>query len=69
MMQEIGLLLNNSYSEEWRMECEARYVLSIPKEQRKNYLADVESKRGKEPRLQLEQEILRLWTNKKQQKA
>lgn len=65
MMQEIGLLLNNSYSEEWRMECEARYVLSIPKEQRKNYLADVESKRGKEPRFQLEQEILRLWKNKK----
>lgn len=47
------------------MECEARYVLSIPKEQRKNYLADVESKRGKEPRLQLEQEILRLWKDKK----
>ena len=61
MMQELGLLLNNSYSEEWRMECEARYVLSIPKDKRKLYLADVEAKRGKEPREQLEKEILRLW--------
>lgn len=65
MMQELGLLLNNFYSEEWRMECEARYVLSIPKEKRKMYLADVESKRGKESRVQLEGEILRLWKNKK----
>ena len=65
MMQEIGLLLNNSYSEEWRMECEARYVLSIPKDKRKLYLADVETKRGKEPRELLEKEILRLWKKNK----
>ncbi len=65
MMQELGLLLNNSYSEEWRMECEARYVLSIPKEKRKLYLADVESKRGTESREQLEKEILILWKSKK----
>lgn len=52
-------------SEEWRMECEARYVLSIPKEQRKNYLADVEDKRGKEARLTLEVEIMKQWKNKK----
>ena len=68
-MQEIGLLLNNFYSEEWRMECEARYVLSIPKEKRKLYLADVESKRGQESRLQLEKEILRLWKDKKYNKV
>lgn len=68
-MQELGLLLNNYYSEEWRMECEARYVLSIPKEHRKNYLADVESKRGKESREQLEKEILRIWKDKKSNKA
>ena len=64
-MQEIGLLLNNFYSEEWRMECEARYVLSIPKDKRKLYLADVETKRGKEPRELLEKEILRLWKKSK----
>jgi hypothetical protein len=51
------------------MECEARYVLSIPKEKRKLYLADVESKRGQESRLQLEKEILRLWKDKKYNKA
>ena len=64
-MQELGLLLNNSYSEEWRMECEARYVLNMIKQNRKLYLADVEDKRGKKSREQLEQEIMRLWTNKK----
>ena len=68
-MQELGLLLNNFYSEEWRMECEARYVLSIPKEKRKLYLMDVETKRGKEPRQQLEKEIMRLWTKTKSTKA
>lgn len=64
-MQELGLLLNNFYSDEWRIECEARYVFSIPKEKRKLYLADVESKRGQESRLQLEKEILRIWKDKK----
>lgn len=64
-MQELGLLLNNYYSEEWRMECEARYVLSIPKQERQNYLADVEGKRGKEARLTLEAEIMKQWKNKK----
>lgn len=69
MMQELGLLLNNFYSEEWRMECEARYVLSIPKEKRKLYLADVEGKRGKQARLELESEIMKQWTDKKSTKA
>ena len=63
-MQELGLLLNNYYSEEWRMECEARYVLSRPLNDRKLYLADVQDKRGEKARLQLEAEILRLWKNK-----
>ena len=47
------------------MECEARYVLNMIKQNRKLYLADVEDKRGKKSREQLEQEIMRLWTNKK----
>jgi hypothetical protein len=64
-MQQIGMLLNNTYSEEWRLECEAKYVLSIPKNERKAYLITIEDKRGKEAREKLEKEILRIWNKKK----
>lgn len=65
MTQEIKLLLKDFYSEEWRKECEARYVLSKPLNDRRKYLADVEEKRGKESRFELEKEITRLWAEMK----
>lgn len=35
-------------AEEWRAECEARYVLSLqPLEKRRAWIADIERKRGK----------------------
>ena len=65
MTQEIKSLLKDYYSEEWRKECEARFVISMPLVNRRKYLADVEEKRGEESRVDLEQEILRLWQTKK----
>lgn len=34
------------YSEAWRLECEARHVLTYPLEKRREYLASIEKRRG-----------------------
>lgn len=45
----------SNYSEEWRHECEARYVARLPtKAERHGYLGQVESFRGREARLDLQ---------------
>lgn len=52
----------DSASESWRAECEARHVLRLPsKQHRLDYLARVESKRGKASRDALEALGLALW--------
>lgn len=38
----------SSISEEWRLECEARHLLKMPLEQRREALSVREVKRGKE---------------------
>lgn len=44
----------DSNSEAWRMECEARSILSLPtKSRRHEYLAKVEAKRGQVKRYEL----------------
>lgn len=48
-------------TEQHRMECEAREVLSWPKGDRTNYLALVERRRGPEASQLLKDEIMRQW--------
>jgi len=52
-----------------RKQCEARFALSMPLQTRRLYLADVEDKRGKTARLELESEIIEQWTKNKSTKA
>ena len=51
----------DTYSEQWRRECEARSVLGLPFNQRKQHLNDIEKIRGKAARQYLEEEIIRQW--------
>ncbi len=37
-----------SWSEEWRLECEAKYLMAMPLEKRRAQLAIREEKRGRE---------------------
>ena len=48
-------------SEEWRRICEATSTLKTNLQQRRNYLALVEKKRGIVARQKLEAEILKQW--------
>lgn len=51
-------------SEQFRAECEARYVLSKPLAQRREYLRGVEEHRGVAGREYLERVILSEWKKK-----
>ena len=52
----------DSYSEEWRAECEARHVLNLPtKAERQAYLAGVADFRGANARARLENLILAIY--------
>lgn len=51
----------DTYSEEWRHECEARQVLKWGLQERREYLQLVGSKRGIEARLKLEDKVRELW--------
>lgn len=52
----------SSYSEAWRLECEARSVLGIALlAKRQRHLADIEKKRGKAAADQLRAKILEIW--------
>jgi hypothetical protein len=51
--------------EHHRAECEARFVLSMPKGNRKTYLEGIEKARGKRGREYLEKYIMAEWTKKK----
>jgi hypothetical protein len=50
-----------TYSEEWRNECEARELLSWPLAKRRKQLDLVQQKRGWQARLKLQDEMERLW--------
>ena len=62
-------LLSENTDEEHRKQCEARFALSMPLQARRLYLANVESKRGKLARLELESEMITQWTKNKSTKA
>ena len=57
----------DTYSEEWRRECEAREILTWSLDKRRKHLALVGDKRGWQARAYLEEEITRLWKLQKQQ--
>ena len=54
------------HSREYRVYCEAQYVLSRPRASRKEYLERVEKARGMSGREELQQEIMR-WFNVQKQ--
>lgn len=51
----------NTSSQEWRKECEARELLTWPLAKRRKQLDLVEQKRGWQARLELQDEMERLW--------
>jgi len=46
-------------TEQFRRECEARYILAMPKEQRKPWLDSIGARRGKDAQAYLEEEVMR----------
>lgn len=51
-----------SDSREWLLECEAKHILAQPTiEDRRNLLAAIEKRRGKNARQDLEQRALAIW--------
>lgn len=51
-----------SNSQDWLLECEAKYVLQQPTiEARRTQLAAIEKRRGKPSREELEQRALAIW--------
>lgn len=46
---------------DWRMECEAREVLKMPLEDRREYLTGVDARRGKQAGDELRAAITAMW--------
>lgn len=58
-----GRVVDN-YSEEWRLECEARAILKIPSlYDRRKHLEHVERRRGAEAVAKIKSMMLTLWKN------
>lgn len=57
----------NTYSEEWRHECEVRWLTKLPLETRRKVLGLIEDARGKETRQILEAELIKVWKSKSTQ--
>jgi len=56
-----GRVVDN-YSEEWRLECEARTILKIPSlYNRRRHLEEIERRRGPEAVAQIKTMMLALW--------
>ncbi len=55
----------SSYSEAWRHECEARWILALPSlDARRAWLASLEKRRGKAHVEQLKQTMRNLWAHR-----
>lgn len=52
--------------EQYRLECEARHVLSMPREQRKPWLDSIGKRRGRAAQKYLEEEVIRQHKMKKE---
>lgn len=68
----------DTYSEEWRHECEARFALSLPDKSdgrkkgwkaisKREYLARVKDRRGQQAHDALREEMTRQWKLKSQE--
>jgi hypothetical protein len=56
--------LTDTYSEQYRHECEIRYIASQPLETRRKLLALIGNARGYEVQRRIEVELIELWKNK-----
>jgi hypothetical protein len=52
------------YSEEYRHECEVRWIASLHLQKRREFLANVQEKRGLDARLRLQEGLTQLWKTK-----
>lgn len=59
----------SSWSEEWRLECEAMHALELPRNRRLNYLEDAEKERGKAAVDKLKAVILAIHNKRRQPDA
>jgi hypothetical protein len=57
-------LLTNTHSEEYRHECEVRWIASQPLETRRKVLGLIGDARGVEVQKRIEAELIQLWKNK-----
>lgn len=57
-------LLTNTHSEEYRHECEVRWIASQPLETRRKVLGLIGDARGVEVQKRIEAELIELWKNK-----
>jgi hypothetical protein len=69
MTQEQKSLLNNSYSDEFRHECEIRYIASMDLSGRRKYLALVLDRRGVKSLEKLKEGLTELWIKTKSTRA
>lgn len=56
----------SSWSEEWRLECEAMHALELPRNRRLVYLEDAEKERGKQAVDKLKAVILAIHSKRRQ---
>lgn len=56
----------SSWSEEWRLECEAMHALELPRNRRLVYLEDAEKERGKKAVDKLKAVILAIHNKRRQ---
>jgi hypothetical protein len=54
----------DTYSEEYRHDCEVRWLTKLPLETRRKVLGLIEDARGKQARQTLEAELIKVWKNK-----
>jgi hypothetical protein len=57
-------LFDDTYSEQYRHECELRYVASMPLSERRKYLGLVLEKRGVIALNQLKEGLQEIWKNR-----
>jgi hypothetical protein len=56
---------SDTYSEQYRHECELNWLEKLPLQIRREYLVMVEQKRNKQAREKLEKGLMDLWNSKK----
>lgn len=61
-------LLNDTNSEQYRHECEMRYVASLTLKERREYLTLVAQHRGIKAQQLIKNELTTIWKNKKSEK-